>query len=203
MTNDLKLKIYPAVIAVLGICLAAVLLSRVEIKVWTENVPPEATAPDTEPSATASATAPDPVRSSGPISPASASKPSALSSTTVSGPAAPAGAASQGSLRVSNQTSYPIRVALLSQQTGSSTATKSTSQAYRQPVHWDFAPSEGEANGLLLSLPDSNLQLQTGDVLVAFAQDGSRRYWGPFVVGKTALPTWSAATKEWQLVLRP
>jgi hypothetical protein len=45
--------------------------------------------------------------------------------------------------------------------------------------------------------------LQAGDVLVAFAQDGSRRYWGPYVVGKTTLPTWNTEQKEWSLVLQP
>jgi hypothetical protein len=37
---------------------------------------------------------------------------------------------------------------------------------------------------------------------VAFAQDGSRRYWGPYVVGETSSPEWNPQTQEWQLVLQ-
>jgi hypothetical protein len=112
----------------------------------------------------------------------------------------------QGRLRVSNQTTYPVRVALLYQPSdaaGGNSAANSAKSSYGQPVHWDFAPGEGESKGLLLSLPSGNLRLQAGDVLVAFAQDGSRRYWGPYVVGKTTLPTWNSQQKEWSLVLQP
>jgi hypothetical protein len=105
-------------------------------------------------------------------------------------------AGTSGSLRVSNQTSHPIRVALLSQ-------SADAAQPYAQPAHWDFAPEEGREKGLLLSLPEKKLQLQPGDVLVAFAQDGSQRYWGPYVVGKTDAPRWKANGAEWWLVLRP
>ena len=103
----------------------------------------------------------------------------------------------QGALRLSNQTNQPIRVALLAQQ-----ATTSTGATYGNPAHWDFAPAEGSGNGLLLSLPDSNLKLKKGDILVAFAQDGSGRYWGPYVVGETALPVWNRQSAEWQLILK-
>ncbi len=111
-----------------------------------------------------------------------------------------------GGLRVSNQTDYPVRVALLSQQTDNrSASTKGASAAtyYGQPAHWDFAPGEGSLKGLKLSLPDQSVQLRPGDVLVAFAQDGSQQYWGPFVVGETAEPAWNNQTSEWQLNLQP
>jgi hypothetical protein len=55
----------------------------------------------------------------------------------------------------------------------------------------------------LLSLPEQSLDLQPGDVLVGFAQDGSRRYWGPYVVVETDLPLWVPEGQEWQLVLQP
>lgn len=103
-----------------------------------------------------------------------------------------------GGLRVRNQTPFPVRLVLLGNQAAASPATAD----YRDPVHWDFAPAEGSEAGLILSLPDGNLRLESGDILVGFALDGSRRYWGPFVVGKTPLPE-RAASQEWQLTLRP
>ncbi|MEB3357010.1 MAG: hypothetical protein VKK04_09805 [Synechococcales bacterium] len=119
----------------------------------------------------------------------------------------------RGTLRVSNQTLHPIRVALLPQ-LGMATDENGTGaiasdlvglplpDAYREPVHWDFAPNEGEVSGLILSLPDGGLEVQTGDIIAAFAEDGSRRYWGPYVVGVTPLPTWNGETAEWELPLR-
>ncbi len=104
-------------------------------------------------------------------------------------------AARQGNLRVSNPTEHPVRVALLSRQLAQKT--------YGEPTHWDFSPMEGGAQGLMLSLPLGGLKLKKGDVLVAFAQDGSRLYWGPYVVGETAAPSWNAKIAEWQLVLQP
>ncbi|MCD8489997.1 hypothetical protein QQ054_31255 [Oscillatoria amoena NRMC-F 0135] len=98
-----------------------------------------------------------------------------------------------GGLRVSNQTDSPVRVALLYQQEGEN--------VYSQPAHWDFAPGEGRTQGLILSLPDRDLRLRPGDILVAFAQDGSRQYWGPFVVGETAQPVLDSETQEWRLML--
>lgn len=108
-------------------------------------------------------------------------------------------AAGPGALRVSNQTPHPVRIALLSRlpaRAGSQQARYST------PAHWDFAPSEGSLRGLTLSLPGSALRLKKGDIIVAFAQDGSRAYWGPFVVGETPLPLWNGRLSEWQLTLR-
>ncbi|MDZ8054884.1 MAG: hypothetical protein RMX68_016495 [Aulosira sp. ZfuVER01] len=106
----------------------------------------------------------------------------------------------RGTLRMSNQTNQPVRLALLARQT----AVKSSSAAKNQhdiPAHWDFAPQEGSEKGLLLSLPNGNLKLEKGDIVVAFAQDGSRRYWGPYVVGETSLPKWDSQKQEWQLIL--
>lgn len=102
-------------------------------------------------------------------------------------------------LRVSNQTTYPLRLVLL--QGAAEPGTPSTGQKAK-PTHWDFAPSEGSQNGLLLSLPQGELQLQEGDILMAFALDGSRRYWGPYVVGETVLPRQTKPSKIWQLVIK-
>lgn len=96
-------------------------------------------------------------------------------------------------LRVSNRSTYPIRVVLLPRQQATE----------EQRFHWDFAPTEGNEEGLLLSRPTGQLQLKTGDVLTAFALDGSRRYWGPYIVGETKLPTQAASAPEWQLILKP
>lgn len=106
---------------------------------------------------------------------------------------------SKGNLRMSNQTYQPVRLALLAR--GSSTKSSAGKQAQLLPAHWDFAPQEGSEKGLLLSLPNGKLALFEGDILVAFAQDGSRRYWGPYVVGETSVPVWDAKAKEWQLIL--
>lgn len=102
-------------------------------------------------------------------------------------------AAREGVFRVSNPTEHPIRLALLERQ--------SSPKSYGKPAHWDFAPMEGGTQGLILSLPQEQLKLKKGDILVAFAQDGSRLYWGPYVVGETPLPTWNPQKAEWQLVL--
>lgn len=193
MTNDLKLKIYPAIIVVLGLSLVALLLSRIQIQIASSDstsVMPLPTEPEVPPAPEIPApSSPSPIAES-PATP-TPQAPVAPSPTTA------ASANLQGGLRVRNQTPFPIRLALLPQQSSESTIT------YNQPVHWDFAPEEGKAKGLILSLPDRTLSLQAGDVLVAFAQDGSRRYWGPYVVGKTAIPDWSDQQREWSLILQP
>ncbi|MFN6535441.1 MAG: hypothetical protein RM021_003575 [Nostoc sp. EkiNYC01] len=108
----------------------------------------------------------------------------------------------RGTLRMSNQTDQPVRLALLARQSvAKGSGGKQTN--YDVPAHWDFAPQEGSDKGLILSLPQNNLKVEKGDILVAFAQDGSRRYWGPYVVGETQLPKWNSQSKEWQLVLSP
>jgi hypothetical protein len=108
-------------------------------------------------------------------------------------------AGDQGSLRMSNQTDQPVRLAMLARSPVKGATDQTNS--FDVPAHWDFAPSEGNEKGLILSLPQGNFKLQKGDILVAFAQDGSRRYWGPYVVGETSIPVWNAQGKEWQLIL--
>lgn len=120
--------------------------------------------------------------------------------TPLSNPEPSAVAAGIGTLRVSNQTDQPMRVALLAR--GSTPTLIDGQSNYGKPAHWDFAPGEGSQQGLILSLPDANLKLKKGDILVAFAQDGSRRYWGPYVVGETPTPVWNSKS-EWQLILKP
>ena len=120
-----------------------------------------------------------------------------------------------GSLRVSNQTVHPIRVALLPQQHDVAMGDESKNdellaadesfteaEAYGEPVHWDFVPGEGAVRGLVLALPNRGLEVRQGDVITAFAQDGSRRYWGPYVVGNTSFPKWDADAKEWVLIFQ-
>ncbi|MEN9207423.1 MAG: hypothetical protein Q6L50_01925 [Gloeomargarita sp. GMQP_bins_120] len=102
------------------------------------------------------------------------------------------GSQSGRGLRVSNRTKQPLRLVLLARKPGG---------GYQEPVHWDFAPGEGERDGLLLSLPEGPLVLQVGDILVAFSLDGSRRYWGPFVVGSTGKPTRPSEASDWLLIL--
>ena len=190
ITDDMKLKIYPAVIGVMGVCLLTLLVSRIEV------IPP---APRPGELSQEPSFSPSPIVSPSPIA---STSPSPADSPAPNKPivASPAPANVKGSLRVSNQSVYPIRVALLFQQRKDGSQ-NTQPEPYQQPVHWDFAPGEGGAKGLLVSLPDANLQLKAGDVLIAFAQDGSRRYWGPYVVGKTNSPTWDKATQEWELIL--
>lgn len=205
MTKDMKLKLYPAVIGVLGIGIIVLLIGRFDISILMEPIPPEEIGLDSAPPVlnevpretvpSPSATAPPVVVS--PVAPASPIAPSEVNSAI----------AQSGDLRVSNQTEHPVRVALLAQIPVNAAASGDVSanegaDAYNEPVHWDFAPGEGSASGLLLSLPEGELQLQKGDILVVFAQDGSRQYWGPYVVGKTAQPAWSSGTEEWQLIVQ-
>lgn len=109
----------------------------------------------------------------------------------------------QGLLRISNQTEQVIRVALLIKKSGKSGTEAEAQALYEAPAHWDFDPGEGSQKGLVVSLPQRTLKLKPGDILVAFAQDGSRQYWGPYVVGATSDPTWAPKAKEWELVLAP
>lgn len=109
----------------------------------------------------------------------------------------------QGLLRISNQTEQVIRVALLIKKSAKNGSGEDAQALYEPPAHWDFDPGEGSEKGLVVSLPKRNLKLKPGDILVAFAQDGSRQYWGPYVVGATPTPTWEPKTREWDLVLAP
>ncbi|MGJ5674848.1 MAG: hypothetical protein ACR9NN_14730 [Nostochopsis sp.] len=107
-------------------------------------------------------------------------------------------AAGQGSLRMSNQTEQSVRLALLARKAEVKSNSKENNVV---PAHWDFAPGEGSEKGLMLSLPNGSIKIEKGDILVAFAQDGSRRYWGPYVVGETPAPVWNTQKKEWELIL--
>lgn len=122
---------------------------------------------------------------------------------------------SEGPLRVGNQTEHPLRIAFLAQGKAPAEITASAkdqaiaainpdkASPTREPFHWDFAPAEGGRDGLLLALPQGDLALRDGDVVVAFAQDGSQRYWGPYIVGQTSLPYWNGDRDEWQLLVQP
>jgi hypothetical protein len=103
-----------------------------------------------------------------------------------------------GSLRIRNRSAHPVRVAVLLR---SVKANMDDQPSYDPPAHWDFEPWEGRERGLLLALPSRTVRIKKGDVLVAFAQDGSQRYWGPFVAGETPQPLWNPTSEEWELVL--
>ena len=173
-----KTKLYPGLLAALMGGMAAFLLSPLQFSVWIEPPVPE-TSPDSQPSSTTTSVPID--------QPQSLLKPEPV----------------PNGLRVSNQTPNAIRVILLAQHAANSRATIDAKASYREPVHWDFAPSEGSQQGLILSLPNGNLRLQKGDILTAFAVDGSRQYWGPYVVGKTAVPAQQGQPAEWHLILKP
>ncbi|MBD2139660.1 hypothetical protein H6F32_19355 [Anabaena sp. FACHB-1237] len=109
-----------------------------------------------------------------------------------------------GLLRMSNQTDKPVRLALLSRKSANQNNLKKDDPITSNlPAHWDFAPQEGSEKGLILSLPQGKLNIDKGDVLVAFAEDGTRRYWGPYIVGETPFPQWHHQKKEWLLILQP
>ena len=189
--KNLKSTVYPILILALLLGFASLGLGWLQFTVWIE---PESSVTSSLPEVESSAT---PViqqvkRVSPTLPQVTPMLPTPVASPSKS-PDPVAVAAHQGSLRVSNPTERPIRVALLPRQ----------SKAYGEPAHWDFAPMEGGSKGLLLSLPQETLKLKKGDVLVAFAQDGSRQYWGPYVVGETPSPVWNQKQAEWQLVLKP
>jgi hypothetical protein len=112
-------------------------------------------------------------------------------------------AAAPGLLRVGNPTDHPVRVAVLLKKPAAKDSADPSQTGYEAPAHWDFDPGEGSEKGLLLSLPNRPIKLKKGDILVAFAQDGSRRYWGPYVVGETSIPAWTPKVAEWRLTLQP
>ncbi|MBE9130201.1 hypothetical protein IQ258_29735 [Coleofasciculus sp. LEGE 07081] len=183
--------VYPTFILVLLLGLGGLALGLVEFKVWIEPQSPDTSslpgiessaAPDLEKVQQLSSALPKP---SAELPSPTASPPKPLDPVAL--------AAHQGTLRVSNFTQHPVRVALLARQQGS--------KSYGEPAHWDFAPMEGGSQGLILSLPQGNLTLEKGDIIVAFAQDGSRLYWGPYVVGETPSPMWNQKVGEWLLVL--
>ncbi len=120
-------------------------------------------------------------------------------------PAASEPAYQSGKLRVSNRSEHPIRLAIRLR------AEKAQGDKYNEkvasplkfdsPAHWDFYAGEGGDRGVVVALPSRAVYLKKGDVVVAFAQDGSQRYWGPFIVGETDNPMWNDRTTEWQLIL--
>ncbi|WP_019498496.1 hypothetical protein [Pseudanabaena sp. PCC 6802] len=103
----------------------------------------------------------------------------------------------QGALRVGNRTEHSVRIVLLSGKRDRA------SWDGVEPVNWDFAPSEGGAEGLLLSLPNGQIEVAQGDIMFAFATDGSRLYWGPHVVGQTNSLVWNGDRREWNMILEP
>lgn len=192
LMKDRKLKLTPAIgLTLVTLALLAgfgfLLLSRYQIEVTVEPEPEVASLPEPTPRSS------DDMAQASPIpKPALAAKPDPV-----------ALAARIGMLRVSNRTDHPLRVVLLSRGAapGGTSSKADKPSAYVAPSHWDFAPTEGSMQGLLVSLPGQMLRLRKGDILVAFAQDGSRRYWGPFVVGETTTPRWDGQAGEWQLVI--
>ncbi|MFQ3612205.1 MAG: hypothetical protein SNJ68_00645 [Cyanobacteriota bacterium] len=103
--------------------------------------------------------------------------------------------ARMGSFRVGNRTPYPIRLVVLLRG-GERLLNPET-------AHWDFAPGEGGSEGLVLSLGEEPLQISPGDIVVAFTLDGSRRYWGPNVVGESLAPFWNGESSSWSMILQP
>lgn len=192
----MNLKIYQIVIGVWSVLITGMFLGRFEITIsngsnQSSDWPSQATAhprtPPVPPVATASAgTANKPKPNSIPTPP----QPLKESNSSI-----PANTKATGSLRVSNRSEHPVRVALLSKQ--------QAEKSYGKPAHWDFAPGEGGGKGLMLSLPEGKLQVKRGDILVVFAQDGSRQYWGPYVAGETPSPAWNTTAREWLLILQP
>ncbi len=189
--KNLKSTLYTIFIVALVLGLVSIGLGLVRVTVWIEPESPDISSlPEFDPPSeqtveklkrsplppTASPTLPTPAPS-----PSKSPDPAAV-------------AAREGALRVSNPTEHPVRLALLER--------SSSGNAYEKPAHWDFAPMEGGSQGLILSLPQDEFKLKKGDILVAFAQDGSRLYWGPYVVGETPLPIWNPEKAEWQLVLQ-
>jgi hypothetical protein len=169
-----KPSILSLTLAALGGGAAAFVLLQLQFSIWIEPSPKDSTPPVIE------------------VVPSPTASPSVAPSVSVVQPPLANG------LRVRNTSPYPIRVVLRSQQAVQNNLP--VNDVYRAPVHWDFAPNEGSNAGLLLSLPEGTLTLKNGDVLVAFALDGSRYYWGPYVVGKTRGLSRSPAS-EWQLVI--
>ena len=191
----MKLKIYQTIAGVAIVLITGMFLGRFEITIsnganGSRDLPSAATAlppiPPVSPVVTASADIanqpkPDSIPSPEPVEESNSSL--------------PANSSVVGSLRVSNRSDRPVRVALLSK--------RQAQKSYGKPAHWDFAPGEGSGKGLMLSLPEGKLKVKQGDILVVFAQDGSRRYWGPYVAGETASPAWNRTAGEWQLILQP
>lgn len=191
----MKLKIYQMIIGVAIVLITGMFLGRFEITISNganrpNDLPSAATALPPTPPVSRVATASTDIGNQ--PKPDSIPTPEPLEESNSS---IPVNAEATGSLRVSNRSDRPVRVALLSK--------PQAEKSYGKPAHWDFAPGEGGGKGLMLSLPEGKLQVKQGDILVVFAQDGSRRYWGPYVAGETASPAWNRTAGEWQLILQP
>jgi hypothetical protein len=100
----------------------------------------------------------------------------------------------KGGVRIRNRSASPVRLVILRR-------TKPQATKPSIPIHWDFAPREGRLKGLLLALPSETIALDRGDIVTAFAQDGSARYWGPYIVGESNQPIWNDKTTEWEVTL--
>lgn len=192
--KTMKLKIYPAMLVAAFLVLLGASLGRFQITIRgissQPEVPPKAATlmPVTPPLPQATPT-PSVV-----IAPTASPPSRSRQSQPPRGPQSPPKNPGLGTLRVSNRTDHPVRVALLAQK---------AQKSYKEPAHWDFAPGEGSGKGLVLSLPEGSLKVKPGDILVVFAQDGSRLYWGPYVAGETVFPAWNNQVKEWLLILQP
>ncbi|HEY9817077.1 MAG TPA: hypothetical protein V6D20_14940 [Candidatus Obscuribacterales bacterium] len=209
VTKDFKLWVYPAVVGVIGLALLAWVFRPFDLSIQIEPVQPD-TVPGMDDASPAERSLPSITNEIPQVFPATADDQFLVPPDSI-----PANADLRGHLRVSNRSIYPVRVALLSRPGGADTSTipdldtrmsetsppTASPNPFAEPVHWDFAPAEGSARGLMLSLPDQELSIQPGDIVVAFAQDGSRHYWGPFVVGQTPMPAWHTQDGEWHLVL--
>jgi len=102
--------------------------------------------------------------------------------------------AGQGSLRVGNLTEHPIRLVVQSR--------VNSDPKTAEPLNWDFMPGEGGDQGLQLSLPQDRVKVNKGDIIFAFATDGSRIYWGPNVVGESDAVVWQSDRREWSFILK-
>lgn len=185
----MKIKIYQIAIGLSIVLMTAVFSRRFEITISNgstlpNNFPPATVLPPATTASPNKAIPPKPKPASTPAPPEE-----------IRNSSTPVNIEATGTLRVSNRSEHPVRVALL--------AKGQAEKSYSKPAHWDFAPGEGGGKGLMLSLPEGKLKVKQGDILVVFAQDGSRRYWGPYVAGETASPAWNSKAGEWQLVLSP
>lgn len=201
-----KIKFIPVLILAFVGLIAAFLLSQFHFNIWLESSPAADGPVILEPgdfSSSPPVATPTPI----PSLPGTGADPV----TTSVSPTAPVTSTAQAvpnGLRVKNLTNNPIRLvwqsrALPTQAPAVASTPTPANPTNNEPpsMYWDFAPMEGSNEGLILSLQTGNLRLQSGDVLMAFALDGSRNYWGPYVVGRTHLPK-RQASSEWSLELR-
>jgi hypothetical protein len=173
--------LYPAIAAVIGLGVIVAVLNRFELSIQIE--PAEPALPNSS-----NLPLPQPSASDAIVPPSLEIPETDLDQFLVPPSQIPSDVSPISTIRVSNRSIHPVRVAL-------------RSAADAEPVHWDFAPAEGSVNGLTLSLPEQDLNVKPGDILVAFAQDGSRHYWGPYIVGETLKPAWHQDNGEWYLIL--